>query len=126
VRSVGETASGAPAASTLLVWNGTGERVTLAWVPVSGDDVAYASVPPYGVVGQQTFEGHAWRIAAAQGGACLGVFVATAGLCRVRLGVEEAGAAMMIQPRRRGRAAEEASSSRPRRRGRASDAAEPH
>jgi hypothetical protein len=125
VRSVGETASGAPAASTLLVWNGTGERVTLAWVPVSGDDVAYASVPPYGVVGQQTFEGHAWRIAAAQGGACLGVFVATAGLCRVRLGVEEAGAAMMIQPRRRGRAAGEAASSRPRRRGRASDAAEP-
>lgn len=122
-RSADETAGGAPAASTLLVANGTAGRVTLAWVPASGDDVAYASVPPYGVVGQQTFAGHAWRIAAADGGACLGVFVATAGLCRVRLGDEDAAAATMMVPmRRRGRAAgEAASSSRPRRRGRAAE-----
>jgi hypothetical protein len=123
-RSTGETTGGAPAASMLLVSNGTDARVTLAWVPVSGDDVAYASVPPFGVVGQQTFAGHAWRIAAADGGACLGVFVATAGLCRVRLGVENAAAAT-VQQRRRGRADGEAASSRPRRRGRAADAQPP-
>ena len=127
-RSAAATGGGAAATSLLLVANGTPTAVTLAWVPAAGADVAYAAVPAGGVVGQSTYEGHAWRITAAAGGdgapgACLGVYVATAGLCRVRLGAgasgdDEAAPAARPAERRRSRGrGGEAAASMPSRRG---------
>jgi hypothetical protein len=93
----------APAAAMLLVANDmASDEVALAWVNGAGERVPYASVAPGAVAGQATWAGHAWQLRArAHGGARerhMGVFVARAGTCRVRLrdGDDDANVAVVV------------------------------
>ena len=83
-------------ACTLLVVNAAAAPLTLAWRPWQRGAAAvpYARVPPGGVAGQATFVGHARQLTfeAADDAAadvapprCRGVYVARAGVCRVRV-----------------------------------------
>jgi hypothetical protein len=82
----------APAAAMLLVVNDTASEIALTWVNGGGERVPYATVAPGAIAGQATWAGHAWhlhtRTLNGDGGGeerSMGVFVARAGTCRVRL-----------------------------------------
>ena len=82
--------------SQLVVHNHTAAALTLSWLPFDphADPVPYASVPAGGMVGQCTFQGHAWAVSA--DGTALGTYIAGEGLCRINVSAVSAHCAVEI------------------------------